>query len=181
MFINQLLFDIVEHRFILLDSFVYCFGIFAVRVLPSAQRERKDETQGINVDRLRWSQMGHAIEHFRCEPSIGAELTEVLRVFAASHTSRVVGHVSLNEAAAPEIGQFHHQLLIRIGYAIKNIAWLQIPVDNFVVVQMLHSLDDLTQNDISQLIRYQSNGILVDDDEIVQRPMAQLGHDKTVE
>ena len=75
-FINQLLSDNGEHRLFILDPIVSCSRIFTERMLPPAQRERKDETQGINVDCVRWSEIRQAIEYFRCEPSVGTKRSE---------------------------------------------------------------------------------------------------------
>ena len=173
MFLNQLLSDNVEHRLILLDSSVSSSRIFVtVRMLPPAQREREDETQGINVDRVRRSQFLRTVEHFRCEPSVGAKRSKCVRIAVDNLSARVVSHVTRYRAAASEIGQFHHQWID----AKQNVVRLYIPMKDVVVVQMIHSLGDLAQDHIPQLIRRQFRIIIfVDDDEIVQRSIAQLG------
>ena len=98
---------------------------------------------------MRWFQFIRAVEHFRCEPSFGAEQAKAFRVSLASHSASVVGRVLWQEATTIKIGQFHHQRIEEI----ENVAWCQVPVDYVVVVQMLHSFDDVAQNDIiSQLM-----------------------------
>ena len=88
------------------------------------------------------------IEHFRCEPSVGAKWTEVLRVTAVKNSASVVGHVIRDRAAASEIGHFQCQ---RPG-EIKNVPWLQVPMEDVIIMQIIHSFGDLAQN-ISQLIQ----------------------------
>ena len=152
-FSNQLLSDNVEHRLFILHQFVSFSRIFTVRNLrmqPSAQRECEDETQGMNVDCVRWYQMRLPIENFGCEPSIGAKRSKCHRIAVTNYRARVVGRVLWQWAAAPEIGQFHHQRI----FDIKNVVRLQVPMEDLVVVQMLHPFDDLAQN-ISQMITSQ--------------------------
>ena len=70
---------------------------------------------------------------------------------------------------------FHQQ--IRVD-AIKNVLWLQVLVEDVFIVQKFHSFCDLAQNEILQSIRRQfDHRIRLRIDEIVQRPIAQLGHD----
>ena len=137
----------------------------------SAQSEDKDQTQRENVCRFLVSSF--AVENLRSDPTVGAKWAECTGVTGHQYSASQVALVFRDDATPSVTSQFHHGM-IPIVDGKENVVRIQVAVDDAIVVQMIQPLDDLTDD------KPISSDVVPPLDEVVQCPIAQLSHQKSI-